>query len=81
MNNIIRIKLLAAIKCLQIFIPNILLSIKVAAVKQFLESDSMVHVMRDHPAHGSSMLGGTWGAKVIKQRKEFFLGFKSLFKV
>ena len=57
------------------------LLLKVAAVKQFLESDSMVHVMRDHPAHGSSMLGGTWGAKVIKQRKEFFLAFKSLFKV
>ena len=35
--------------------------------------------MRDHPAHGASMLGGTWGAKVVNQRKDFFLAFKKLF--
>ena len=44
-------------------------------------SENLIHVMRDHPAHGASMLGGTWGAKVVNQRKDFFLAFKKLFKV
>ena len=50
-------------------------------MEEFLKSDSLIHVMRDHPAHGASMLGGTWGAKVINLRKEFLLGFKKMFKV
>ena len=37
--------------------------------------------MRDHPAHGAYMLGGTWGAKVINQRKELLLAVKKMFKV
>ena len=31
-----------------------------AAVEEWLESDKQVHVMRDHPAHGTVMLGGTF---------------------
>jgi len=53
---------------------------EVACVDEFLKSESLIHVMRDHPAHGASMLGGTWGAKVVNQRKDFFLAFKKLFK-
>ena len=55
--------------------------IQVACVDEFLKSESLIHVMRDHPAHGAAMLGGTWGAKVVNQRKDFFLAFKKLFKV
>ena len=55
--------------------------IQVACVEDFLKSDKYVHVMRDHPAHGSYMLGGTWGTKVVNQRKEFLLAFKKMFKV
>lgn len=33
------------------------------AVRTFEESDKMVHIMRDHPAHKIPMMGGMWGAK------------------
>lgn len=33
------------------------------AVKEWLESDKLFHVMRDHPAHATEILGGMWGAK------------------
>ena len=29
-----------------------------------------VHGMRDHPAHGAVMMGGMWGAKVDRTRKQ-----------
>ena len=35
--------------------------------------------MRDHPAHGTYILGGTWAAKVDKQRKSLMDSFKKLF--
>jgi hypothetical protein len=35
--------------------------------------------MRDHPAHSTYILGGTWGAKVDKQRRSFMDAFKKLF--
>jgi len=34
------------------------------AVDQWLDSDKGFHIMRDHPAHGTEILGGMWGAKV-----------------
>ncbi|XP_018021222.1 uncharacterized protein LOC108677508 isoform X2 [Hyalella azteca] len=34
---------------------------EVAAVHEFLESGKMLHIMRDHPWHGVSLLGGTYG--------------------
>jgi len=53
---------------------------EVAAVNEFLKSDKDIHVMRDHPAHGTYILGGTWAAKVDKQRKSLMDSFKKLFK-
>ena len=34
-----------------------------AAVDEWLASDKGFHIMRDHPAHGTQILGGMWGAK------------------
>lgn len=34
-----------------------------AAVDEWLESDKDFHIMRDHPWHGTEILGGMWGAK------------------
>jgi len=34
-----------------------------AAVDAWMESDKGFHIMRDHPWHGSSILGGMWGVK------------------
>lgn len=36
---------------------------EVAAVNQWLSSDAMFHIMRDHPWHGTPILGGMWGVK------------------
>ncbi len=33
------------------------------AVNQWLQSDKLFHVMRDHPEHNTEILGGMWGAK------------------
>ena len=33
------------------------------AVEEWLESGKGFHIMRDHPWHGSSMLGGMWGCR------------------
>lgn len=33
------------------------------AVDEWLASDKLFHVMRDHPAHATEILGGMWGAK------------------
>jgi protein O-GlcNAc transferase len=42
------------------------------AVLEWLESDKGFHIMRDHPAHGTEILGGMWGSKkgVIKNMKQ-----------
>ena len=37
---------------------------EVAAVQEWLESDKVVHIMRDNPAHFTEILGGGWGAKM-----------------
>lgn len=34
-----------------------------AAVEQWLSSEKKFHIMRDHPFHKFSVLGGMWGAK------------------
>lgn len=36
---------------------------EVAAVNQWLSSGAMFHIMRDHPWHGTPILGGMWGVK------------------
>ena len=33
------------------------------AVDNWLQSDKKVHIMRDHPGHGTAILGGMWGLK------------------
>ena len=33
---------------------------EVAAVTEWLRSGRSFHVMRDHPQHGTEILGGTW---------------------
>ncbi len=35
-----------------------------AAVKEWLESDRDFHFMRDHPFHGTTILGSGWGVKL-----------------
>ncbi len=41
------------------------------AVEEWLNSDKGFHIMRDHPAHGTEILGGMWGSKkgAIKNMK------------
>lgn len=34
-----------------------------AAVEEWEKSEEVFHVMRDHPCHGFSILGGMWGVK------------------
>jgi hypothetical protein len=36
---------------------------EVAAVKSWLSSSAMFHIMRDHPHHATQILGGMWGAR------------------
>lgn len=36
---------------------------EVAAVKQWLGSNAMFHIMRDHPHHATEILGGMWGVR------------------
>ena len=49
-----------------------------AAVDDWLTSDKPIHAMRDHPWHGTPILGGMWGLKKgilddIRQRSEKYL--------
>ena len=34
-----------------------------AAVQSWLDSDKDFHIMRDHPYHGTEILGGMWGSR------------------
>jgi len=36
---------------------------EVDAVNEWLESDKDFHIMRDHPYHGTQILGGMWGCR------------------
>ena len=35
-----------------------------AAVEEWLKSDKVLHIMRDHPAQMEVILGGLWGTKL-----------------
>lgn len=37
-----------------------------SAVDEWLSSDKSFHIMRDHPWHGTEILGGMWGVKYPK---------------
>jgi hypothetical protein len=43
-----------------------------AAVEAWLNSDKLFHIMRDHPAHATAILGGMWGCRspLLKNIKE-----------
>lgn len=36
------------------------------AIKQFLNSSAIVHIIRDHPHHTTAMMGGLWGMRKIE---------------
>ena len=36
---------------------------EVDAVNEWLDSDKDFHIMRDHPSHGTQILGGMWGSR------------------
>ena len=36
---------------------------EVDAINEWLESDKDFHIMRDHPFHGTQILGGMWGCR------------------
>lgn len=40
-----------------------------SAVDEWLNSDDSFHIMRDHPNHGTQILGGMWGVKNPKLKK------------
>jgi hypothetical protein len=42
------------------------------AVDEWIKTDKGFHIMRDHPAHGTEILGGMWGSKkgTINQMKQ-----------
>jgi len=42
-----------------------------SAVDEWLESDKSFHIMRDHPWHGTQILGGMWGVRgdILKNMK------------
>jgi hypothetical protein len=48
------------------------------AVKEWIDSDKGFHIMRDHPQHGTQILGGMWGVKkgVLPQMKEEINNFE-----
>ena len=42
---------------------------EVAAVDQWLKSNHMFHIMRDHPHHAIEILGGMWGVRAPLMRE------------
>nr|CAH0110641.1 unnamed protein product [Daphnia galeata] len=50
-----------------------------AAVREWLASDRIFHIMRDHPYHCIPILGGMWGVKVSQARS--ILGRDSFTKI
>lgn len=40
---------------------------EVDAVNEWLKSDKLFHIMRDHPYHGSKIFGGMFGTKKIPE--------------
>ncbi len=43
---------------------------EVDAVNQWLDTDSLFHIMRDHPQHSALIMGGMWGCRNIDGIKE-----------
>jgi hypothetical protein len=41
---------------------------EVKAVKHWLESNTLLHVLRDHPLHGVEILGAAWGMRLKEKR-------------
>lgn len=41
-----------------------------------------IHIMRDHPRHETVMMGGMWGAKLVRKqvRKRFVEAFSKIFQ-
>lgn len=54
---------------------------EVDAVKIWLASDKLVHIMRDHPDHLALILGGMWGFKTFQNRSIANLIFEKMFNV
>jgi len=50
---------------------------EVAAVDEWMKSNAMFHIMRDHPWHGTPILGGMWGVKapLLRNIKELMSQF------
>lgn len=48
------------------------------AVDEWLNSNKNFHIMRDHPAHGTQILGGMWGARkpILSNMKELINSYK-----
>ncbi len=48
------------------------------AVDEWLKSDKLFHIMRDHPYHGTEILGGMWGVKapILKNIKQLIQAYK-----
>tara|TARA_Y100000310_G_C20497474_1_gene722276 strand:+ start:75 stop:947 length:873 start_codon:yes stop_codon:yes gene_type:complete len=47
---------------------------EVAAVDEWLESEKILHIMRDHPMHSEPMMGGMWGCKTKELFREIVKG-------
>lgn len=47
------------------------------AVNQWLSTDRLFHIMRDHPAHATEILGGMWGARkpILGDMKHLMLAY------
>ena len=39
-----------------------------AAVEEWIESNKVLHIMRDHPAQNEVILGGLWGTKLTNDK-------------
>ena len=39
-----------------------------AAVEEWLKSNKVLHIMRDHPAQNEVILGGLWGTKLTNDK-------------
>lgn len=48
---------------------------EVWAVNEWLNSDKHFHIMRDHPHHHTSILGGMWGARNMEGITDLIKGF------
>jgi len=60
---------------------------EIKLVNEFINSNKIFHIIRDHPGHGTEILGGTFGVKVkdfnkkysIKNINEYILEYRKLY--